>query len=267
MISAPLEVELRGRAAWARPEPASIIKNARDALVWRQRASDGLPAVWKLYSHRPWRAWERSGRVACRAQREFEALAFLQVSGVPCSAPLAWARGESVDLARYELLVTREVPGALDLSRWLAGSDEAARCALDLAPLFAAVRAMHAGGLQHGALAIRNVLISPTGFHLIDLPRRQWFGRSIVGSAAARFDLGLLVQELVVHLPPEHVAAALAATHPEFSAASALRWTRALHDRPMSGLALNAANARGALQAAWLRRVGAASAPRLPSLA
>jgi tRNA A-37 threonylcarbamoyl transferase component Bud32 len=267
MIAAPLEVELRGRAAWARPEPTSIIKSARDALVWRQRATDGAPAVWKLYSHRPWRAWERSRRVACRVQREFEALAFLQAHGVPCSMPLAWARGESRDLGRYELLVTREVTGARDLSRWFAASDEATRRALDLAPLFASVRAMHAGGLQHGALAIRNVLISPAGFHLIDLPRRQWFGRSIVGSAPASFDLGLLVQELVAHLPPEQVAAALAATHPEFTAARALRWAQAMHARPMGGLALNLANARGALQAAWSRRAGAASAPRLPSLA
>ena len=216
-----------------------LIKEERRTVVWRQRLPDGTPSVIKLYRHRKPSWLQRHGWERGRAQREFEALDYLDRQGLACSAPLFWAHGTTPKTGLYDLLATREVPGALDLNMCLKQPEGAKR--LDLAPLFALVAAMHRLGLQHGALQDRNVLLAGDAYYLIDLPRSHRFHHSIEGRKCGLFDVRLLLQSLARYLPDQQLADGLAgyARLPM----SPQRLIRAIREKPMNNRRLNTLHA------------------------
>ena len=212
-MTPPFELRPLGRAGSTgetlRADPTSgLIKEERKTVVWRQTLPDGTRAVLKLYRHRKVRLAESMGLYTGRAEREFKALTHLAARGVPCSEPLFWATGTLPESGKYELLATREVPGAEDLKAWMLA--HARTRPLDLAPLFALAAAAHRTGLQHGALLERNVLLADGAFYLIDFPRCQFFGRSIEGRGPGLFDLRTLVNSFLRYLPDETLVRALA---------------------------------------------------------
>lgn len=240
-MSGAFELQPLGRAGPAgdpvRADPTSgVIKEERKCVVWRQRLPDGTPAVLKLYRHRKARLSERLGLYTGRAEREFRALCHLHDRGVACSEPLFWARGERPDTGRYELLATREVEGAVDLKAWML--EHAGKRELDLTPLFALAAEAHRTGLQHGALLERNVLMRDGRYFLIDLPRCQFFGRSIEGSAAGRFDVRTLANSFLRYLPDAEVEKAVAG----YAAlnVSPAEFVRGLRTHPVNDRKLNA---------------------------
>jgi hypothetical protein len=119
---------------------------------------------------------------------------------VPCSQPLAWGWGFTPEHGYFELLVTREIPGAVSLKKYVATGDPRLRSG-DFHPLFDALRRMHEHGVYHGALWPKNILVARIsegawGFHLIDLTRAVRFPGTICGTAMARFDLLSLLYSL-----------------------------------------------------------------------
>ncbi len=243
-------MQLRGRGGptgeTLRADPAAgvLIKEERKTVVWRQALPDGTRAVLKLYRHRKPTWLERRGLYTGRAEREFCALVHLDDHRVACSAPLFWARGETAELGRYELLATREVPGAMDLhDRLKQGVD---KNALDLTGLFALIAALHRSGLQHGALLGRNVLLAGNDYFLIDLPRSQRFGRSIEGLGPGLFDLHVLVQSLTPFLSDEVLIHGLAG-YPRLPVPAA-DLVHAMRPQPLNNRRLNVLHAVYTLQ-------------------
>ena len=231
------------------PAKGVLIKEERKTVVWRQILPDGTPAVLKLYRHRhpSWlqrRGWERG-----RAQREFDALRLMESRGIACSPPLFWATGQTVTTGQFELLASREVPGACDLAAWL-GEHPAGMCP-DLAPLFALIAKLHRAGLQHGALLDRNILVTGSSFHLIDMPRSRYFVRSIAGRSPGWFDLRLLVQSLSTHCSDEALVAGLAG-YP-LPPMDARMLVQTMRPRPLTNRRLNRLIAVYTLLSCWSR--------------
>ena len=197
-----------GPEVHARPAADNLIKEEPRTLVWRQPLPDGQPAVWKLYRHCKVGLPQRCGCYRCRGQREYEALRHLERQGLPCSRAAFWACGTEARVGAYSLLVTHEVPQACNFQNWLDASQS--NYSPLLQPLFQLVAAMHRSGLQHGAMLERNILHTPAGFHLIDLPQARLFRRSIEGRHAGWFDLTLLVHSLTRHLDDEVLISGLA---------------------------------------------------------
>ena len=197
-----------GPSLVARPGRAGLIKEEPKTLVWRQPLPDGTRAVWKLYRHRRIALPERLGLYRNRALREYAALRHLDRHGIPCSRPAFWAEGRDPTEGAYALLVTHEIAGACDFHSWI----NAARGTQSplMQPLFRLVADMHRSGLQHGTLLERNVLLSPSGFHLIDFPRSHLYPQSIEGRPAGWFDLHLFIQSLKRHFDDGVLANGLA---------------------------------------------------------
>jgi len=191
------------RRALVFPGANPRIKEEDTTHVWRlQLALPGLIALGVVKLYRRQGAWSRFwGRVSTsRVQREFDALCVLADSGVPCSQPLAWGWGFAPEHGYFELLVTREIPGAISLKQQVATGDPRLRAG-DFQPLFDTLRRMHEHGVYHGALWPKNILVARTpggtwGFHLIDLARAVRFPGTICGTAMARFDLLSLLYSL-----------------------------------------------------------------------
>jgi len=172
-----------------------LIKDEKNTIVWRLPLE--LPGrrehgIVKLYRRRGvWNHW-RSKVLQFRVQREFVALCLLTDAGVPCSLPLLWGWGLAPEHGHFELLVTREIPVAVNLREFLARGNRLRPS--DLLPLFDSFRVMHARGLYHGALWPKNILLTKAAdetwqFHLIDLARSLRFNGSISGTLMARHDL------------------------------------------------------------------------------
>ena len=252
-MTSALTLQPRGRAG--RPvaalivDPArgSLIKEERKTVVWRQALPDGTPAVLKLYRHRNPSWLERRGWYTGRAAREFKALCHLEDHRVAGSRPLFWATGETAATGRFELLATREVADGVDLRTWLTGTGKDA--GVDWKPLFALAATLHRTGLQHGALLARNVLLAGHDFYLIDLPRCQFFARSIEGTGPGWFDIKVLVQSLAPLLPGDTLAAGLTG-YPRLPG-PALDLVRSLRRKPMSNRRLNTLHAVYTVQAGW----------------
>lgn len=168
-----------------------LIKAETRTLIWSEPAGDGGRVVIKLYRNRPPHDPLRRLFVPYRVEREYGILELLQRAGVACPSPLRWAHGRDRIHGRRELLATREIEDAVELTELLrpgAGPPP------DLTPLFALCRRMHECGVAHGALYPRNVLVTGTGcaapaFHLVDFAHGRRFHGSLVGRAPARYDL------------------------------------------------------------------------------
>ncbi|MBX3702645.1 MAG: hypothetical protein KF822_02595 [Steroidobacteraceae bacterium] len=166
-----------------------LYKAETGTLVWSEPLPSGGNAVVKLYRRRPLLDPIRRRFIPYRVEREYGLLRRLYEHGVACPEALAWSHGRSRVHGRFERLDTREVEGAVPLTDLPGGP-----ASLELAPLFAQVRRMHAAGVAHGALYARNVLVARTPgpgpqFFLIDLAHGRAFTRDIAGSHPGDYDL------------------------------------------------------------------------------
>jgi tRNA A-37 threonylcarbamoyl transferase component Bud32 len=164
-----------------------MIKVEPRTLIWAQALPEGGRAVIKMYRRRAFYDPLRRALIPYRVQREYELLAHLRRSGVPCAEPLWWSHGRDRREGRYELLATRELAGTAALADLL-------RSTLDLAPLFQLARRMHECGVAHGSFYPTNILVAESreaqpSYHLIDFAHGCRFANSIVGSRVALFDL------------------------------------------------------------------------------
>lgn len=187
------------------PDAKSLIKNEKKTLVWRKKIEDIETTVIKMYRHRGFMGWHRERCFNFRVQREYEALRVLESAGVPCSVPLLWGYGSAAEYGRFEILVTREIPGVINLKEALRAGT--APVVPDHLPtLFNAIRQMHQCGIYHGALLPKNILVTldpqrkPT-FYLIDLIKAIHFAHDIQQTAMAHYDLLSLVHEITRLLP------------------------------------------------------------------
>ncbi|BBO17502.1 conserved hypothetical protein [Candidatus Brocadia pituitae] len=120
-------------------------------------------------------------------------LCALESAGISCSVPLLWGFGLSSEHGRFEILVTREIKGAVNLKEaFRAGT--ASVVPDDLPMLFDLVRQMHQRGIYHGALLPKNILVVPVPqwrptFSLIDLIKAIHFHNDIQHTVMARYDL------------------------------------------------------------------------------
>ncbi len=238
-----------GPATRLDPSAGTLIKNQPGTLVWRQTLSGGTRIVVKLYLKRRPSILERIGLYTGRAEREFRALCHLEDHCVACSAPLFWARGESQDTGRYQLLATREVEGASDLRYWL--KEHPGTEPPELAQLLLLTSAMHRAGLQHGAFWERNVLLAGRDYYIIDLPRSQMFNTSIEGRGPGLFDIKVLLQSLTKYLSDDILVRALAG-YPRLPVA-ALDLVRSMRPQPLTSRWLNSMHAVYTVQSMWRR--------------
>ena len=196
------------------PDTNSIIEQGKDSVVWRLKLPGGESAVGKIYRRRGWVSRFRGGAFPFRVQREYNGLCVLADSGIPCSAPLLWGQGFAAEHARFEILVTREIPDVMNLSA-LTAAGMRKPSTNDLLPLFDVLRRMHQCGVYHGALWPKNIMMTTApererAFHVIDLARTIRFPSDITGTTMARFDLLSLLYGLGRRCP-------------EFDAETALR--------------------------------------------
>jgi hypothetical protein len=182
-----------------------LIKDEPGCRIRVEPGAGAAGVVVKIYRRRGLAAGMRALLCGGRARREFEALTRLASSGVPCSPPLAWRRGFSREHGFYELLATREIPGAAALEERLKAAGGAGP-GFDAAALFRVVAGMHRAGVYHGALGPKNILVAagapgPPGIYLVDFARAKIFPASIFGRRIAGYDLLMLVVKLERHLP------------------------------------------------------------------
>ena len=181
------------------PPAGAFLKRERRTWIWAEDGPDGTRRVVKLYRHRSRFAEHREEVLGFRVEREHRHLKHLQSVGVPCTEALAWSHGYSRAHGWHEALITREVPGACPLDRYLQerGTE------VELAPLFRTIRQMHESGFCHQTLYARNVLVGsgfPEGerFFIMDVPRARIFPGSIVGTPGALADLRDLFVDLAM---------------------------------------------------------------------
>jgi len=184
----------------ARPAGNAVLKHERETLIWRLALPLGEPGIVKMYRRRGVLGRFRGRLLPFRVQREFDALSRLAKDGIPCSLPLLWGWGEAPEHGHFELLLTREIAGAVSLKQHLATPGAPLRSE-DWLVLFASLRRMHEGGVYHGALWPKNILLTRAAddtcqFHLIDLARAVCFPGTICGTSMARSDLLSLLYSL-----------------------------------------------------------------------
>ncbi|NUO08858.1 MAG: hypothetical protein HUU08_09310 [Candidatus Brocadia sp.] len=182
------------------PDTKAFIKSEKRTLVWRKTVGNSEATVVKMYRHRGFVDWHRERLFNFKVQREYEALHVLESAGVPCSVPLLWGFGSASEHGRFEILVTREIPAAVNLKEAFR-ANTASVVPDDLPALFDVVRQMHQCGIYHGALLPKNILVTsvsqrrPT-FCLVDLIRALHFPADIQRTVMARYDLLSLMHGL-----------------------------------------------------------------------
>lgn len=121
-----------------------------------------------------------------RGQAEYRALEALRGEGVPAVRPVACGSRRVAHFVAACFLITEEVPGAVNLTSFAQQVADGTRAlnteqrTLLADTLAKQVAAMHAGGVVHGNLYWRNILIrqglsdAPEFFLLDPRPRRPW---------------------------------------------------------------------------------------------
>lgn len=165
---------------------ADVIRTLGDRVVaWSRttdtiRIGDGERTIYvKRYRYPRWRHRLRGmfrGTLMGkhRARREFRALEKLRRIGVPVVRPLGWGHRRRFGFVTLSYLITEGVPGVVSLAHFanehLLRRDDAtvrvARLAI-VRQLARAIRQLHASGLTHGNLYLRNILVRPArgGMH------------------------------------------------------------------------------------------------------
>lgn len=182
------------------PNANALIKNEKRTFIWRKTIGNSEAIVIKMYRYRGFVAWYRKRILTFNTQHEYETLSALESAGVPCSMPLLWGFGSAYEHGRFEILITREIPSAVNLKEaFRAGT--APVVPDDLPILFDTVRQMHQYSIYHEALRPKNILVVPSPqrrptFCLIDLIRAIHFPNDIQQTVMARYDLLSLMHGL-----------------------------------------------------------------------
>lgn len=192
------------------PPPERLLKEETHVLVWAETLEDGERAIVKVYRHRKPKEYFREWLGRFRAEREFRTLQRLTEAGIPCSAPLFWSSGRSDEHGYYEILATREIPGAENVGESIRAGRRSAGD-FDLRALLEEIHRMHGWGIYHGTLHLYNILATGVGpelrYHIIDVPRSIVYPRSILGSRMAWFDLLRFARHVrsVMKLPVQEI--------------------------------------------------------------
>jgi len=163
-----------------RTHPDAVRYSGRGA-VWSVPAGDGDRAVLRHYRHggllAPLTGDVFFGRTP-RPVRELEVSEALRERGgrTPEILALFWKRA-GPGLYRADL-ITREVSGASDLASWLAQPRPAAERRRILAEVGRTLASLHAAGLHHPDLNLKNLLISKGEVWVLDLDR-AWLGEPL----------------------------------------------------------------------------------------
>jgi hypothetical protein len=245
--------------------PAEPIKVDRGTVVFAWPTGSEARMILKVYGRMGVFNWLRKQVVGYRARREFRALARLRAAGIDCCEPLLWGIGRSAEHGLFEVLATREIPGAAPVTERAARLGSAERGEV-LGRVFEQLARVHQAGFYHGAPYLSNVLlpIGPEsgGIVLLDLEKSVYFARDIRGSKMARFDLLNLVNSTLGCMGTGYAPGALAryGLAPEeiarvFAAVRGFRSSKFQRYRRRAEFI-----ARGALSRTWGRRQ-AAGAP------
>jgi len=178
-------------------EGPALIKEEPGVLIWTAQTAAGAPMVVKLYRNSRAREVRRTAFGGKRrVEREYEALAMLDRIAVPCTRPLFWGHGESVELGRLEVLATETVPNAV--SGRVAIKQKERRAHLEWSRLFADIAKMHRQGLFHGRLGIKNILVDQAGsFTLLDFPQAMRFPFDLRFTRMGDFDVARVCKDLL----------------------------------------------------------------------
>ncbi|WP_082190260.1 3-deoxy-D-manno-octulosonic acid kinase [Frateuria defendens] len=139
----------------------AVIDTPAGACVLRHYRRGGLVAAW-LGDRYLWR-----GRDATRSFAEFRLLARMAELGLPGPQPVA-ARYRRRGLFYTADLITRRIDEAATLAQCLAAGRLDAALAEAVGELIAR---FHRAGVWHADLNAHNVLVAPSGLHLIDFDR------------------------------------------------------------------------------------------------
>jgi len=156
----------------------------------------------------------RKGIVGFRACREFHTLCALRGASIDCCEPVFWGIGRCAEHGRFEVLATREIPGAVTLEEIARSLAPRERAGL-VARLFEQLARMHRHGIYHGAPYLANVLVTNAAgpsrhLFILDLEKSICFARDIRGSRMALFDLLNIVNSTRRYVDKIGVRAALA---------------------------------------------------------
>jgi hypothetical protein len=173
--------------------PATPLKVDRGTVVfpWLAGATEHL--MLKVYGEMGVFNWLRKQVVGYRARREFRVLARLREVGIACCEPMFWGTGRSPAYGLFEVVATREIPGAGTLAERMADLAADTRKEI-IGRVFEALARIHRAGVFHGAFYLTNVLLGsdPAGASmpwLVDLEKSVCFAGDIRGSRMADYDL------------------------------------------------------------------------------
>lgn len=172
----------------------SVLKCIGDQVVAWSRSTDAvrvdLPAsagggavFLKRYHHLRWRQRIKAmlrgaffGR--SRAKMEYQRLCRLEAAGVPVVHAMAYGERRIARFLRSCFLITEAVPNAEPLTNCLQRTENLRHHRKVVRSLGRCVRRLHAGGIVHGALFWRNILVrggtnGDPDFVLLDMPAEK----------------------------------------------------------------------------------------------
>lgn len=178
-----------------------IIKSEKKCIIWKDYLDSRTPVVIKIYRNINFINYIKKKCFGFRVQREYNALRKLTEQNIQCSKPISWNYGLSHKYGFYEQLITEEIKNANPLTTFLHQYSEKSNAAIDLQPLFSAIKDMHQKGIFHGHLRPKNILVQKDRsgkfqYFFIDMPHARFFKRSIHGIALAIYDLVQLITKL-----------------------------------------------------------------------
>jgi hypothetical protein len=193
--------------------PSARLKADRGTVIfpWLVGTADRL--VVKVYGEMGVFNWLRKQVVGYRARREFHTLEQLRTAGISCCEPMFWGTGRSPVHGLFEVIATREIPGASTLAERMPGLPPGTRAEI-LGRFFEALACMHRQGVFHGVAYLTNVLVAAdpataTVPWLVDLEKSIVFDRDIRGSRMADYDLLCAVSSTFIVLGNGYARAAL----------------------------------------------------------
>jgi len=204
-----------GSPGWLVVEvPPDPLKDEYDTLIFPWPPEGESRLILKIYRRIGILHWMRKHIVGFRARREFRTLGVLRAASIDCCEAMFWGIGHSPEHGRFEVLATREIPGAVTLEEIARSLAPRERAEL-VARLFEQLARMHRRGVYHGAPYLANVLVtlgegSSRRFFILDLEKSICFSRDIRGSRMASFDLLNIVNSTRRYVGKIGVRAALA---------------------------------------------------------
>ena len=195
--------------AWCRFRTAQQVSESTITNAFRVESDhNGAALYFKRYVYRraQWRYLLRSSRAVCEAA----GLSAMRSAGVPSAELVAVGEWRRLGLLKAAFLVTREVPGTLDLREFAVhrlpelSPADVRRARRDLGTqVVDQVRTLHRAGLVHRDLKWRNILVRRDGNRwrcwFIDCPR--FARRRRLRRRDRVLDISALARGAVLYLP------------------------------------------------------------------